>query len=79
MKTIIKIKSYVMNHNPDGTRNGEVFIRTCMDFDGSLADSVVVQANDGTEETVTGKLVTHLAKQAARETGETLTDTDIKF
>ena len=77
MKRIYKIQDYSMNWNPDGTLNGKVRVKVVVDLAGDAPDADVVEAMDGTQETVTGTLAAHLASQAARETGETLTATDL--
>lgn len=79
MKTIHKIIAYGINWNPDGTRNGKMRVDKYVDVDGGQADATVVEAIDGTEETITGALAKHFASQASRETGLTLVAADMEF
>ena len=78
MKRTYKITGYSSDRNADGTLKGKVRVRILLDLDGGAVDEFVVKAMDGTEETITGKLATHIATQATRETDFTVTEDDIE-
>ena len=77
MQRTYKITGYGTDRNPDGTLRGKVRVRISLEVDVTKADADVVKSLDGTEETIIGTLISHVASQAARETGLTLTESDI--
>ena len=79
MKRIYQIIGYFAKRNPDGTLNGKMGCHLRLDIDSAVADLDEVKAQDGTTETITGSLETHVASQAQRETGETLAAGDVEI
>ena len=79
MKRTYKITGYAFNSNPDGTLKGKFRAKILLELDGGQADADVIKAVDGTEETITGTLVAHIASQASRETDFTLTADNIDY
>lgn len=79
MKRIYQITNYTAKWNPNGTLNGKMGCHIRLDVDSAAAELDEVKAMDGTTETITGSLETHVATQAERETGETLAAGDVEI
>ncbi len=79
MKRTYQIMGYSSKKNPDDTLNGKMGCHVRLDIDSAAAELDEVKAMDGTTETITGSLETHVASQAERETGETLAAGDIEI